>query len=265
MDVASYLNRINYYGRLDISVETLTALHRAHMLAVPFENLDIHLDRPILLEEPRLLEKIVDRRRGGFCYELNGAFAWLLRTVGFDVEMLEAEVRSPDGVFGPPFDHMTLLVNLEQRWLADVGFGDSFLEPLLLDERRAQVQQDRSYRVNESEGVLLMETQEAGSWTTQHRFSTRPYRLADFAGMCRFHQTSPDSIFTQRRTCTLATSEGRITLTGRRLITTTRERRNERELKSAVEYRSELSEQFGVDLSSTEAEKLFAPDRRKEQ
>src|SRR5215213_9389215 len=135
MDIHDYLNRINYRGTLEPSVATLEALQRAHLLAVPFENLDIHLGRPIVLDQAALFDKIVRRRRGGFCYELNGLFAALLSALRFDTKMLSASVANAKGEWGPEFDHMTLLVTLDKRWLVDVGFGDSFIEPLPLDDR----------------------------------------------------------------------------------------------------------------------------------
>src|SRR4051812_2868960 len=110
MDVQAYLRRINYRGELAPTAATLRELHRAHLLAVPFENLDIHLGRPILLDEQALFDKIVAHRRGGFCYELNGLFALLLRDLGFEVTLLAAGVARADGGFGPEFDHLTLLV-----------------------------------------------------------------------------------------------------------------------------------------------------------
>ena len=135
MELAAYLDRINDAGPLDPSAATLRRLHVAHLLSVPFENLSIHWREPIVLEDGALFEKVVRRRRGGFCYELNGLFAALLRALGFHVTMLSAGVASGEGKFGPEFDHMALLVTLPERWLVDVGFGDSFREPLLLDER----------------------------------------------------------------------------------------------------------------------------------
>ena len=116
MDVPAYLNRINYHGGLMPNAETLCGLHTAHLLAVPFENLDIHLGRPIVLEEDALFDKIVTRRRGGFCYELNGLFAGLLRELGFDVTRLAAGVINSTGDFSPIFDHLTLMVTLDERW-----------------------------------------------------------------------------------------------------------------------------------------------------
>src|SRR5712691_9235553 len=146
-DIKAYLERINYHGSLAPDAETLRELQVAHLLAVPFENLSIHARQPIILEDDALFTKIVENRRGGFCYEANGLFAALLRALCFDVAMLSAEVANAEGEFGPNFDHMSLLVTLEQRWLVDVGFGDSFLEPLLLDERGEQVQGNRAYRI----------------------------------------------------------------------------------------------------------------------
>src|SRR5215207_11196611 len=110
MDIQAYLRRIHYRGDLTPTATTLRELHRAHLLAVPFENLDIHLGRPIVLDQDALFDKIVTRRRGGFCYELNGLFALLLRELGFEVTLLAAGVARADGGFGPEFDHLTLLV-----------------------------------------------------------------------------------------------------------------------------------------------------------
>jgi len=252
-DVSKYLSRINYRGPLDVSAETLLELHKAHLLAVPFENLDIHLRRPIVLEEEKLIHKIVDERRGGFCYELNGAFSALLRALGFTVSMLSAGVARDDGSFDPPFDHMALLVQLEKRWLADVGFGDSFREPLLLDERGEQVQHNDAHRLVEDEDHLILQRRVDNSWKPQFRFTLEPYHLSDFDDMCRYHQTSPDSPFTQRRTCTRATPEGRITVTSMRVIITDRGERTERELASHDEWTAALREHFGIELDRTPA------------
>src|SRR5690242_9417454 len=110
MDIAAYLQRIGYSGSRVPSADALRALHVAHLQAVPFENLDIHLRRPISLDPERLFQKIVLERRGGFCYELNGLFAALLRALGFQVTYLSASDAHADGGYGPPFDHLALLV-----------------------------------------------------------------------------------------------------------------------------------------------------------
>jgi len=252
MNTEAYLRRINYNGPLVQSPETLRALHLAHLQAVPFENLDIHIGRKIVLDEEKVIRKIVDERRGGFCYELNGAFATLLRALGFQVSMLSAGVARAEGGFDPPFDHMALVVQLEERWLADVGFGDSFREPLLLDARGEQVQSDDdAYRLVEEGEQLVFERRESEVWKPQYRFTLQPYQYSDFADMCHYHQTSPDSPFTKRRTCTLATPEGRITVTGMRLITTNHGERLERELASHGEWVATLREHFGIELNKS--------------
>src|ERR1041385_1626356 len=144
-------------GPLNTDAETLRQLHIAHLRSVPFENLSIHAHQAISPNDESLFEKIVTRRRGGFCYELNGLFAALLRAIGFEVAMLSAEVANNDGTFSAPFDHMTLMVTLAERWLADVGFGDSFIEPLRIDERGSQIQGDRAYRIQPGEDYLVMQ------------------------------------------------------------------------------------------------------------
>ncbi|HEY0384838.1 MAG TPA: arylamine N-acetyltransferase [Pyrinomonadaceae bacterium] len=248
MNIEAYLARINYQGSLAPVAETLRALQVAHLLAVPFENLSIHSGQPIVLEDEALFTKIVTERRGGFCYEVNGLFAALLRTLGFDVQMLSAGVANAEGGFGPDFDHMTLLVTLERRWLSDVGFGDSFREPLLLDERSVQVQGRRAYKLlPEDAHLILFQRHEGDAWKPQYRFTLESHTFSDFAEMCRYHQTSAESHFTRARVCTRATEEGRVTLSEMRLITTSEEgERQERTLKSSAEYAEILSEQFGI-------------------
>lgn len=251
MDHSAYLRRINYHGPLTPSAETLRQLHLAHLLSVPFENLSIHRHEPIVLNDDALFEKIVRRRRGGFCYELNGLLAALLRSLGFNVTMLSAEVANNQGEFGPPFDHMTLLVTLEDRWLADVGFGDSFREPLLLDEREPQIQGDEAFRIEETETYLVMsKCAENGDWQPQYRFTLEPYGFADYEEMCRYHQTSPQSHFTQKRLCSMCTIDGRLTLSDMRFITT-RGREREDVALSEPQYTDMLREKFGITLEQS--------------
>jgi len=259
LNIKAYLERINYHGSLAPGAETLRELQVAHLLAVPFENLSIHAKQPIVLEDDVLFTKIVENRRGGFCYEANGLFAALLRALGFDVAMLSAEVANAEGEFGPNFDHMALMVSpmvsSAQRWLVDVGFGDSFLEPLLLDERGEQVQGSRGYRIlSDGTHLVLMRRDEGDEWKRQYRFTLQTYTYADYAEMCRYHQTSPQSHFTRSRICSRATEEGRITLSEMRFITTSksgaRQARQERTLTTEEEYADVLRDQFGIVMSS---------------
>ena len=248
MNVDAYLKRINYTGSLERTPETLRALQLAHLLAVPFENLSIHSNEPIVLNEDALFSKIIDNRRGGFCYECNGLFAGLLRALGFDVKMLAAGVGRADGTFGPRFDHMTLMVTLDDRWLVDVGFGDSFLEPLLLDSRSEQAQGTRAFRIEaNNEHLILSRRNDVGDWQPQYRFDLEPHEFPDYEETCVFHQTSPDSHFTKGVICSRATSDGRITLSDMRLITTgSQQERDERSLSSREEFDQILRDQFGI-------------------
>ena len=244
---AAYLDRIQYAGPLEPTAETLRRLQVAHLLTVPFENLSIHAGEPVVLDDNALFAKIVARRRGGFCYELNGLFASLLRELGFTVSMLSAGAISADGTFGPPFDHMALMVTLGERWLVDVGFGDSFREPLRLDSRAVQEQRDRRYRIEDDGGVLTVsERERGGTWRVQYQFTLDPHVYADYAGMCHYHQTSPQSHFTRQRLCSRATPDGRVTISGMRLIVTSGGRRQEVALKTADEYADALREHFGI-------------------
>jgi len=256
LDVPAYLGRIGYSGSTEASAETLRAIHRAHLFAVPFENLDIHLERPIMCDEDRFLHKIIHERRGGFCYELNGAFAALLCALGFDVTLLSARVARPDGSDGPEFDHLCLLVRLpnasvQDSWLADVGFGDSFIEPLRFELDLEQSQIGRRYRLRETGKRIHLEMMADGTWKRQYSCTVQPRQLSDFAAMCHFHQTSPESHFTRQRICTLARPDGRITLSDLKLIETKSEIRQEHALSGETEWRAQLKERFGIDLGAS--------------
>jgi N-hydroxyarylamine O-acetyltransferase len=248
MNIPAYLDRINYRGPLNADAETLRQLHIAHLRSAPFENLSIHAHEPIVLDDESLFEKIVTRRRGGFCYELNGLFAALLRALGFHVAMLSAEVANDDGTFSAPFDHMTLIVTLDERWLVDVGFGDSFIEPLRIDERGAQIQGDRAYRIEPGEDYLVMQqkTSEANGWKSQYRFNLKSYQYEDYLERCLYHQTSPASHFTQNRICSMLTVNGRISVSNKRFIVTKDGVRNDYPVSSDEEHRALLLEHFGI-------------------
>jgi N-hydroxyarylamine O-acetyltransferase len=247
LDIAAYLERIGYTGPLDVSADTLRGLHLAHLYAVPFENLNIHLGRPLSLDGAALFDKVVTRRRGGFCFELNGLFAELLGTLGFRVTMLSAEVANATGGFSASFDHLTLRVDLEGPLLADVGFGDGFRLPLRLDDPADQPQGSSTYLIiPDADYRVLLRRDLDGDWTPQYRFTLAPRKLADFADRCHYHQTAPESHFTQGRICTLATPEGRITLSGLRFIQRTPAGRTESELSGEAEYAATLRQRFGV-------------------
>ena len=248
MDVEAYLQRIEYGGPRQPSAACLRGLHRQHLFTVPFENLDIPLRNTISLDLAQLYDKIVMCRRGGFCYELNGLFCELLTAMGFQARMLSARVHRDDSTFGPEFDHMLLKVELDESWLADVGFGESFVNPIVFRAGGTDDVNGQRYSVVSSGDEWQLLRAEEDGWIPQYSFRDVPHRLSDYAGMCLFHQTSPDSHFTKSWTCSKATPEGRITLANMRLIVTRGGNREESLLSTEAEVRGCLRDEFGIEF-----------------
>lgn len=241
-----YLARIGVARPARSDLEALRTLCSAHLATTPFENLSIHLGEPIVLSANALFDKIVTRRRGGFCYELNGAFAALLTSLGYRVDLLSARVFG-GGRFGPPFDHMTLRIDLGTPWLVDVGFGRFADAPLRLDMRGDQIDRVGTFRVQPAPGgVGDLDVDLDGE--PQYRIDPRPYDLDDFTPTCWWQRTSPDSHFTRTMTCSLPTAAGRVTLSDDRLIITTGSERVERTLGSDAEVLDAYRTYFGVVL-----------------
>ncbi len=246
--VAPYLQRIGFEGEAKANLTTLSRLHRAHMLHVPFENLNIPLGYPLQITHEALFDKIVVQRRGGFCYELNYLFSALLKALGFEVDLLSAGVYSNE-TFGPNFDHLLLAVHLQgRRWIADVGFGDSFREPFAMPGEMSD-ERGIGFRVIEQQQYWMLQQQKPdASWCDQYRFTPEPRAIDAFHPMCHYHQTSPDSSFTRRSICTVARADGRITLANGRLIRTTGDSRHETPIETEAGYRDVLAEHFQMTL-----------------
>ena len=252
METGAYLERIGHAGGTPPTDATLSRLQEAHLLSVPFENLDIGLGVPIVLDIRRLYGKIVVRRRGGFCYELNGLFHRLLTGLGFSATMVSARVYdAAKRSFGPPFDHMAILVDAgSRRWLADVGFGDFSMHPLRVGTAEPQEDPAGRFVLEEApDGTTTVSrwSEEESAFVPQYDFTPAPRRLEDFIDMCAYQQSSPDSHFTQKRVCTIATpGGGRITLSGDRMIVTSGGRRTESQVAGEEGFRAALKEHFGV-------------------
>jgi N-hydroxyarylamine O-acetyltransferase len=248
--VAAYLARIGMSGPLTLDAAALRDLHRAHLVAVPFENLSIHLGEPISLDEADLIDKIVGRRRGGFCYELNGAFAILLESLGARVKRVSARVHGSDGGLGPPFDHLALVVRLPDGtgpWLADVGFGSHSTYPLLAEARDEQADPGGRF--------LLADTPDGDvdvfkDDQPQYLLEVRERALDDFVATCWWQQTSPRSHFTSSVVCSRLTGDGRISISGRRLIRTVGGERTEEELPGDQAVLAAYRDHFGIDLAA---------------
>lgn len=247
MNVEAYLERIGYSGTGLPDFETLKKLQLAHLLYVPFENLSVGARETIVLEEDQLFEKIVLNKRGGLCHELNGLFAALLRDMGFRVAMLSAAVIGQDGVFAPDFDHMALMVSLDESWLVDVGFGESFREPLLINRTDVQPQECGDYQIVPDGDYLILKQRAANKdWQTRYRFRLQPQEPESFEEMCLYHQTSPRSNFSHGRICTKARIDGRVTIKDMRLIETSKNIRRERTMADKEEVAAVLEKEFGI-------------------
>jgi N-hydroxyarylamine O-acetyltransferase len=242
--VETYLRRIGVDQRPPLDADGLRLLQVAHLDTVPFENLDIHLGVPIVLDVDAFVEKIAVRHRGGFCYELNGAFASLLETLGLPTTLLEARVPRADGSLGIRFDHLCLRVDLDRPFLVDVGFGECFREPLLLEPGLEQVDPAGTFTIGEREaGSLEVE----GPHEVLYRFYPGPRALQDFEPGCIFNQTSPESHFTRRTVCSMPTPQGRVTITGSTLIVTDGDDRRMTHLSDG-ELLDAYREWFGIEL-----------------
>ncbi|MET7679872.1 arylamine N-acetyltransferase [Streptomyces sp. NPDC005423] len=260
--VDAYLRRLAVRRPAQPTVDVLRELHRRHLQTVPFENLSVHLGEEIVLEEGRLLDKVVGGGRGGFCYELNGAFGALLSALGFEVTLLAARVHGEAGRLGIPYDHLALLVQTMDGggWLADVGFGAHSHHPLAYGERGAQQDPGGEFRIVEAGsdaagsgvGVGAVDLEVVRDGRPQYRLETRPRVLGDFVAGAWWHSTSPASHFTQSLVCSRLTEDGgRITLGGRTLTVTSAEGvRDVRELTSDTEVLAVYRERFGIELGA---------------
>lgn len=265
--VERYLHRIGVPWPAKLDAAALRRLQQAHLRTVPFENLSIHLPEPISLAPADLLAKITERGRGGFCYELNGAFALLLEALGARVRRLAARVYQ-DGAPGPPYDHLALAVDLpggsglagekpapslagekpdgSGTWLADVGFGSHAIYPLRYGSRVEQDDPAGRFRLAETSGGDLDVLKDG---KPEYLLETRERELADFAVTCWYQQTAPQSPFRRGTICTRLTGDGgRITISGHQLIRTTPGgERTEEELPAAT-LLAAYREHFGIEL-----------------
>ncbi|WP_338703088.1 arylamine N-acetyltransferase [Streptomyces sp. Q6] len=249
----AYLTRIGAARPAAPTGAALRALHLAHLRTVPFENLSVHLGEEVPLDTDALVAKLVDRRRGGFCYELNGAFAALLGALGYEVTLMQARVAGKDGRFGIPYDHLALRVRAEDgsSWLADIGFGTHTHFPLAYEERGEQRDPGGVFRIEDAaDGDLLV----LRDGDPQYLLDPRPRALRDFEAGAWYHRTSPASHFTQSLVCSLLTEDGRVTLSGHTLTTTTGTDRARTELPTDAAVLAAYDQHFGIVLDRIPAE-----------
>lgn len=277
IDFQAYLNRINYTGPLTPSLSTLSALQKAHLYAVPFENLDIHLRRPIVLNPAQIAHKIVEEKRGGFCYELNGLYYELLKHLGFTVRRISGRVFNPQRELGPEFDHLAIIATIKgQEYLTDVGFGAFVFAPLRIELDLLQPDIGGDFSISQyhpepgpggadqvTPGSLVVNKISEGKSVAEYVFSRQERSFEEFTGMCNYHQSSPESHFSKKPFISMANPNGRTTLSGTSLKHTRKiENRagtevSESNLLDLSAYHGVLKEYFGVTLNSDYPVPLF--------
>ena len=249
MDTRQYLERIKYVGLLNPTIEELSKLQLTHLMNVPFENLDIHNKTKIDLKN--LFDKIVTRKRGGFCYELNGLFYELLKEIGFTVKMISARVYDSKKGYSPEFDHMAIVTSIKNdNYLVDVGFGEFAFSPIEIVLNKDAIDPRGIFRIeifDENYKTVLKKNAE-GKFIPEYIFSEKERQLEEFCARCFYHQTSNESHFTQNRICSLPTIDGRITLTGNTLKITENGMIKEINLNNEQEIQQELWNYFRIKL-----------------
>lgn len=247
LDLDAYLQRIGFGGETTPRLDTLCGLHFAHATAIPFENLDIQMGLPIRLDLASLQDKLVRRRRGGYCFEHNTLFLAVLKTLGFEAIPCEARVRlGAPGVL--PRTHMLLVIRLEgDFWLCDVGFGgEGLLWPVAMDgEQHGQFQ--NAYRVAEEGGLRVLQSRHEEAWTDLYAFQSEPQFPVDFEMANHYTSTHPESRFVRTLTAQLPGPEVRRILRNRAYAEIRGPRVEGREL-APEEVIPTLRETFGIEV-----------------
>jgi N-hydroxyarylamine O-acetyltransferase len=247
--VQAYLDRIGYNGSLGPSLDNLRALQRAHVFSVPFENLDIHLGQHMPVDVAHAYRKVVDRHRGGFCYELNPLFHALLSTLGYHAKIVSARILLRDD--GHPFDHIATVVHLDDDWLVDVGYGRQ--PPAMRIAPSVELSNENgTFKLQYVDGeFVVMGSKDNGDYEASYGFRLIPRDLREFEERSNWVQTSPDSIFTKAPICTLPVGDGRTTISGLNFI---RSRQGEVESRKITpkERIAILWDVFGIDLGDEE-------------
>lgn len=250
MDIEKYLKRFKFSDSIELSIETLRKLQKTHLLNVPFENLDIHNNVPIVLSIDKIFDKIVHQNRGGFCYELNGLFYELLIALGFNAKRVSARVYDQNKGYGKEFDHFAIIVTINNvDYLTDVGFGEFTFEPLALHLGVIQNDERGHFLIdNFEDDYLRVNKIESGKSTPNYIFKNIKREFLEYEDMCNYHQTSPHSHFTTKRLISLPTESGRITITGEKIKIKELESTTEIVLKNEIEFEKELWDKFKIKI-----------------
>lgn len=251
-DLAGYLTRIGFDGSPRPDLATLKALVHAHLTSIPFENLDVQLGQPLTTEPLAAVEKIVERGRGGWCFEMNGAFGWALDQIGFDVMRVAGGVNRKEAGDRAVGNHLCLLVNLDQLYLADVGFGGALLAPLAL-KAGGEIQSPFAVKLQQIEGGYWRYDEDFGEGAFTFDFRVEAADEALLAKKCRILQREPDSPFVQNLVAQRRGVDHHVSLRGRVLKWITPDGVNKEILQSSDELIESLKTIFEIDMPDAAA------------
>ncbi len=256
MNQEEYLNRIGYSGKPEPTLGVLQELQKSHLLNVPFENLDIHYGIPIQLSIDTIFDKVVINKRGGFCYELNGLFFELLKSIGFQSKRISARVYNKEKGYSQEYDHLAIIVNLNgTEYLTDVGFGEFAIGPLQLELNKVQNDERGDFVIDEfDQDYLRVSKIENGEIKPEYIFRNFHRQFDEFGAMCHYHQANPESHFTQKKLISLPTKNGRITLTDNKLKIRINNSIEETDLINEIEFRKELWNYFKIKIRDKKSE-----------
>ena len=253
MNQQLYLDRIGFTDVVKNDFSTLEKLQHQHLFAIPFEDLDIQFGIPIILDTEIIYQKIIEGNRGGYCYELNGLFCELLKSLGFEAYLISGRITKGKNI-GPEYDHLAIVVVInETKYLVDVGYGDFSLMPLAIDSTLAQFDGRNHYCIKKVffEGVEYYSVGKLKSYDqrfhSEYFFTLQPNILSDFDRINYQKQTAGNSHFTNNLICSLPTMCGRTSLINQRLVQSIDGIKTETHIE--LEQLSEvLSTHFGIDF-----------------
>ncbi len=250
MDLAAYLDRIGFEGAPRADLDTLTRLHRGHVENIPYENLDVQFGREVSRDPEAIFDKLVTRRRGGWCYEMNGLLSWALREIGFDVMHMAGGVMRAAVGDDQVGNHLVLHVRLDRPYIADVGFGDGLIEPAPIDVGPLR-QKFLAFALEDLGEDWWRFHNDPRGGAASFDFRVRPADEALLDGKCAWLQTAPVSPFVQNAVVQRHLPGGFAVMRGRVLKTMEPEVKT-REIESARDYVATLERVFGLALPEAE-------------
>ncbi|TCS93842.1 arylamine N-acetyltransferase family protein [Hazenella coriacea] len=252
MDINQYLHRIHINQSDDHqnSLELLQKIHKHHLLYVPFENLDILLQRPLSMSPEQVFVKVVEEGRGGLCYEVNSLLYQVLHELGYQVDLISGGFwNSEKSSWDPECSHLALAVHLDRPYLFDVGVGGGFIHPIPFVNGHIYSDQSGDYRMDQdrsNQNLFILQKQEEGQWRDFIKFDTTPRNLEEFDEMCTQLQSDLNSIFTQSRVCSRLTENGRVSLSEEYLTITVHGEKKKYPIHSEEEWQQHLYDYFQI-------------------